>query len=810
MILSTGTVLSGRYEIQEKIGVGGMAVVYRGRDLKLERNVTVKVLKEEFTAEDDFKSRFTTEARSAARLSHPNIVNVYDVGEDNGIYYIVMEYVHGDTLKKVIKENAPLDEVVTLSIAIQMAAALANAHKNGVVHRDIKPENILISVDGTIKITDFGIARAADVSTVTMTTNAVGSVYYFSPEQARGGYVDEKSDIYSIGITMFEMLTGHVPFDGNNSIAIALKHLNNEMPDIRQYNPDVSDTIISIINKASAKKKDDRYNSSDDLLSDLKMALAEKTAIQKNKPVQPVEDVDDIKENIKENVETVAIGDAEKEAVKEETGLNDKESFIPKDEETENIADTDNISENGDEQIRVEIDGINNRKKRNIAKDASDKFEEYNKKIVISKDDDYEDDDYEEDEDDDIDYSSKSRFSRGNRKKSKSNPQPQARTYKKAVKIEDEDEDDDYYDDDDDEYYKRKEKKTIIAAVITALVIIALISFFGTKFLAGQGIFGSHSSSSSSSQEGDIEVPNFEGYTVEQAQKEAEKLGLKINVSEKDYSDMDEGKIIAQSPIKGEMVTEGATIDVAVSLGQKSFTMPNVVGEEKDKAIEEITSLGGQKPEVEYEFSDDIKEGLVMEQNPAAQTETDSSRKIVLKVSKGPEDVNVTVPNFVGKDISEVKSELAAAGLQLGSISSQESDKPKDQVIKQSVASGSEVAKDSTINFEVSKGPSDNSEEENNSNNNENNSQTQQPAEQTKTLSFTVEAPSNYADINSIPVKVLKIINGSSVEVAYDSRHALSDFPLTISVSGSGQAEIQCYIDNVYQWSQTVDFSGGN
>lgn len=808
MILSTGTILSGRYEIQEKIGVGGMAVVYRGRDLKLERNVTVKVLKEEFTAEDDFKSRFTTEARSAARLSHPNIVNVYDVGEDNGIYYIVMEYVHGDTLKKVIKENAPLDEVVTLSIAIQMAAALANAHKNGVVHRDIKPENILISVDGTIKITDFGIARAADVSTVTMTTNAVGSVYYFSPEQARGGYVDEKSDIYSIGITMFEMLTGHVPFDGNNSIAIALKHLNNEMPDIRQFNPNVSDTIISIINKASAKKKDDRYSSSDDLLSDLKMALAEKTAIQKNKPVEPINDVDDIKENIKENVETVAVGDAEQEAIKEETGI--KENFAPK-EETENTDDTDNVSENGDDQIRVEIDGINNRKKRNIAKDASDKFEEYNKKIVISKDDDYEDDDYEED-DNDIDYSSKSRFSRGNRKKAKSKPkpQPQPRTYKKAVKIEDEDEDDDYYDDDDDEYYKRKEKKTIIAAVITALVIIALISFFGTKFLAGQGIFGSHSSSSSSSQEGDIEVPNFKGYTVEQAEKEAEKLGLKINVSEKDYSDMDEGKIIAQSPIKGEMVTEGTTIDVAVSLGQKSFTMPNVVGEEKDKAIEEITSLGGQKPEIEYEFSDDVKEGLVMEQNPAAQTETDSTKKIVLKVSKGAEDVNVTVPNFVGKDISSVKSELAAAGLQLGSISSQESDKPKDQVIKQSIASGSEVAKDSVINFEVSKGPSDNSEEENNSNNNENNSQTQQPAEQTKTLSFTVEAPSNYADINSIPVKVLKIINGSSVEVAYDSKHALSDFPLSISVSGSGQAEIQCYIDNVYQWSQTVDFSGGN
>ena len=195
MNLNSGMILGGRYEIHEKIGIGGMAVVYRGRDIKLERSVTVKVLKEEFSQDEEFRTRFNTEARSAAKLSHPNIVNVYDVGEDNGIYYIVMEYIHGDTLKQVIKENAPLDEIVTLSIAIQMVSALATAHKNGVVHRDIKPQNILISVDGTIKITDFGIARAADVSTVTMTTNAVGSVYYFSPEQARGGYVDEKSDI---------------------------------------------------------------------------------------------------------------------------------------------------------------------------------------------------------------------------------------------------------------------------------------------------------------------------------------------------------------------------------------------------------------------------------------------------------------------------------------------------------------------------------------------------------------------------------------------------------------------------------------
>ncbi|MCJ7856799.1 protein kinase [Lachnospiraceae bacterium NSJ-143] len=785
MILSAGTVLSGRYEIHEKIGTGGMAVVYRARDLKLERNVTVKVLKEEFTHEEDFKSRFTTEARSAARLSHPNIVNVYDVGEDNGIYYIVMEYIHGDTLKKVIRENAPLDEVVTLSIAIQMAAALANAHKNGVVHRDIKPENILISVDGTIKITDFGIARAADVSTVTMTTNAVGSVYYFSPEQARGGYVDEKSDIYSIGITMYEMLTGHVPFDGNNSVAIALKHLNSEMPDIRQFNPDVSDAIISIIKKASAKKKDDRYNSSDDLLSDLKLALAEKTSLKKN-----ADSVSAESHNEETTLEEKAGGIVAASEIK--FGQKNQDN-ISSSEDTE--------AANDDDGIKVEING---NKKKSIAHEASEKFEEYNRKIVISKDDDYEDDDYSDDEpdyDEEIDYSLKSKS-----KRTASNRRPS----RKASRINDED---DYYNEQDDEYYRQKEKKTIIAAVITALVIIAIISFFGAKFLAGQGVIHKGSSSAGSEENtGDIEVPDFRGYTLTKAEVEAENLGLKINVAEKDYSDYDENTIITQSPEEGTMVAEGTTIDVAVSLGQKSFTMPNVVYEEKDKAIDEITSLGGQKPEIEYEFSDTIKEGLVMEQSPAAQTEIDSTKKIVLTVSKGPEDVNVIVPKFIGKDISAVKNELAAAGLQLGSISSSDSDKPKDEVISQSLDAGSEVKKDTTINFEVSKGvveqepetPDDTQTPPDDTQN------TETPDEKQGTLSFTIEAPSAYTDINSIPVKLLKIVNGSSVEVAYDDKKPLSEFPFSVNITGSGQAEIQLYIDNVYQWSQTVNFSEGN
>ena len=284
MLLNPGTVLSGRYEILEKIGSGGMANVYKAvmlghngaRVQKYEgRRVTVKVLREEFVGDEEFIERFRSEACSVARLSHPNIVRAYDVGEDGDIKYIVNEYIHGDTLKKAIKEKAPFDSRSTINVAIQIASALSQAHKAHIVHRDIKPQNILVGTDGVVKVTDFGIARAATASTMTTTANAAGSVHYFSPEQARGGYVDEKSDIYSLGITMFEMITGVLPFQGNNSVSIALMHINDELPDIRQYNPNCTRSLEGIIRKATMKKADERYASIDLLLADLIRARAE-------------------------------------------------------------------------------------------------------------------------------------------------------------------------------------------------------------------------------------------------------------------------------------------------------------------------------------------------------------------------------------------------------------------------------------------------------------------------------------------------------------------------------------------------------
>jgi len=227
-MIKIGMMIGDRYEILEKIGTGGMSDVYKAKCHKLNRYVAIKVLKQEFSENANFVSKFRIEAQAAAGLMHPNIVNVYDVGEENGIYYIVMELVEGITLKKYIEKKARLSYKEAVSIAIQVSMGIEAAHNNHIIHRDIKPQNIIISKDGKVKVTDFGIAKAATSNTIT--SNVMGSVHYTSPEQARGGYSDEKSDIYSLGITMFEMLTGRVPFNGETTVAIAIKHIQEEMP----------------------------------------------------------------------------------------------------------------------------------------------------------------------------------------------------------------------------------------------------------------------------------------------------------------------------------------------------------------------------------------------------------------------------------------------------------------------------------------------------------------------------------------------------------------------------------------------------
>ncbi len=268
-----GKVIGNRYEILEKIGEGGMATVYKARCNILKRYVAVKVLRDEFTTDEEFIRRFNTEAQSAASLTHPNIVSIYDVGHEENIYYIVMELVQGKTLKEIINEDGVLPWKWSVNIAIQVASALEMAHRNNIVHRDIKPHNIIITEDGIAKVTDFGIAKAVSNSTITAFGTTIGSVHYFSPEHARGGYTDAKSDIYSLGVVMYEMLTGRVPFDADTPVSIALKHMQEKPVEPIKLNPSIPLAINKIIMKAMEKDISLRYQSATEMLKDLSMSL---------------------------------------------------------------------------------------------------------------------------------------------------------------------------------------------------------------------------------------------------------------------------------------------------------------------------------------------------------------------------------------------------------------------------------------------------------------------------------------------------------------------------------------------------------
>lgn len=280
-------ILSERYEIIEKIGVGGMAIVYKAKDILLNRIVTIKVLREQFASDDDFVRRFRREAQSAASLSHPNIVSIYDVGKDGDTEYIVMEYVEGQNLKELIREYAPLSSEQSINLALQIARAIRHAHEHNIIHRDIKPHNILVTADGRAKVTDFGIARAVSAATVTHTGDIIGSVHYLSPEQAKGVQTNEQSDLYSLGIILYELLTGKVPYDGETPIAIALKHLQENPVPPSSLNPRISQELENVILKAIAKSPERRYQTASELIQDL-------TRVQNGEPLpmteQPLEE----------------------------------------------------------------------------------------------------------------------------------------------------------------------------------------------------------------------------------------------------------------------------------------------------------------------------------------------------------------------------------------------------------------------------------------------------------------------------------------------------------------------------------------
>lgn len=680
-MIKEGVFLGKRYEILGRIGSGGMADVYKGKDHKLNRFVAIKVLKSTYRSDETFIKKFLSEAQAAAGLMHPNVVNVYDVGQDRGLYYMVMELVEGITLKDYIQKKGKLSAKETISISIQMVTGIQAAHNCHIIHRDIKPQNIIISKDGKVKVTDFGIARATtSTATQAVTTTVMGSVHYTSPEQARGGIVDEKSDIYSAGITMYEMITGHVPFDGDSTVTVALKHLNEVIKSPAEEVPDIPYSLECIIMKCTQKLPNKRYMSCEELLQDLKHSL-----------VDPDGD------------------------------------FVVLDGVTKRMPAA--SQDTGRTTVVMSQDELNRMKNRQ------------------NYDDDY-DDDYEDDYDDDYDDYDDRRRSRydddddydDRRKKNEVN-----KDTKKIMKI-----------------------LMVVAGVVIALLIMFLVGNAVGVFKGGKGTttqqtdsemvkvpdvtgktyeeaqkelnkydLGIHKSTApsdtvakgkiisqdpadgkkvkkhttvnvviSSGEEAKMTtIPSVVGMSEADAEKALQAKNLVVKKGDPVYSDdVEQGEVVSVSPSEGAEVKEGTTVTLVISKGNQPATVPKLTGKSQSDA-EAALSQAGLSGNATEDYSDTVEEGYIISQDTDAGKEVSKGTTIGYVVSKGPKMTVVTVPDLSYKDKNTAEKLLKQAGLTPEYIGEDYSDEyPKGQVFYQSVSSGTQVEKGTTVQYMVSKG----------------------------------------------------------------------------------------------------------
>ncbi len=640
-MLNPGMILSNRYEIIELIGTGGMSEVYKAKCHVLNRYVAIKVLKPEFSSDVNFVTKFRIEAQSAAGLSHPNIVNVYDVGEDNGIYYIVMELVEGITLKEYIQKKGRLLPEQAIDFSIQIAQGLEVAHQNHTIHRDIKPQNIIVSKNGGIKVTDFGIARAA--SSNTMTANAMGSVHYISPEQARGGFSDERSDIYSLGITMYEMVTGHVPFEGENNVAVALMHIQGEMVSPREYYPDIPTSLEKIILKCTQKKAERRYLTASALIADLKR-------VQANPDIDCV-----VVPPVVPNSPTVEITSDEMKAIKEGRQMNE----APVVEETPS-----SVVE------RPDITPIIPPSKFDNLFDDDDDDDSYGDEGMTPEDDD-------DNEIEELDPKLKKIimissvavviiiailvaililkitspgglggiFSGNNKKTENSSEENSGDSTEDGSTDED-----------------TSDKATIPMVNVVGLYKTAA--------------------------EEELKKAGFTAYTIETATDDK----------------VEEGYVISQSVDEGTAIPADEKIVITISEGKEDVEVPNVTGYSDDQATTLLTEAGFVVTHG-YEYDDTVEKNKVISQSPEGKTMQKSGSTVKIIISNGKEVEEVEVPNLVGKSESKAANLLENAGLS-GKVSHANSDEvKKGQVISQDVLAGSSVEKGSTVGYVISDGP---------------------------------------------------------------------------------------------------------
>lgn len=649
-MIKTGTILGDRYEILEKIGTGGMAEVFKGKDHKLNRYVAVKVLKEEFRDNDGFVKKFKEEAQAAAGLAHPNIVNVYDVGDENGIYYIVMELVEGITLKNYIERKGRLTIKEATSIAIQVSAGLEVAHNNHIVHRDIKPQNIIISREGKVKVTDFGIAKAT--TSQTTTSSAMGSVHYASPEQARGGYVDHRSDIYSLGIVMYEMVTGRVPFDGETAVTVAVKHLQEQMVPPSKYCPEIPYSLEQIIKKCTEKSPDRRYQDIGDLMADLKQSLVDPDG-------DFVQMVD-----LDEQAKTVIMTKGTTSKVKESRRVNlSKDEDEDEDDEEE---DEDSEDDEDDEELSPTVE-----RAMTIAGVVLAVIIViimlllFSKVLGIGKKSNTDTSDSQQTEQSADEEDDSSSASQGN---TVNMPSLLGKTYAEArtvleelgLKIErGESEKSNQYS--AGQIIAQSEESGNSVKVGTT-VTVTLAAAGSTASSDGTSSTGSTTSgTTTTTTNSKVTVPSVVGKDENAAKSAITAAGLTVGtVSEASSDTVESGLVISQSPSANSETESNGKVNIVLSSGPNKKKVTDVIGHESSRAQSELAG-DGFKVEVKETYSDDMRAGLVVSTSPDRGTYVQPGSTVTITVSKGREQV--TIPSVsVGMTYEEAVEALNDAG----------------------------------------------------------------------------------------------------------------------------------------------------
>ncbi len=677
MKLDKKTVVSDRYEIIELIGVGGMANVYCAKDLKLDRKVSFKVLKEEFI-DEEFIGKFSKEARAAARIAHVNIANVYDVGNDGNIYYIVMEYVDGYTLKDIIKTKAPFTNEEVLGISIQIANALEVAHSNNIVHRDIKPQNILVTKEGGIKVTDFGIARATTSNTIT--TDTMGSVHYFSPEQARGGYVDFKSDIYSLGIIMFEMVTGKLPFDGDGVVQLAMKHINEPLPDMKELNGNISNSLEKIILKATTKNPDNRYSSAKELNNDLKMALSDESGnfvtdnnfIDEDSPTVVIkpEEMEQIK-----NMVNKTNNDKPKDKYEDKEYMS-KEKIKPS-KPTKNVErisvnkQTPSNKKNINNSAPYNIDNQNDKSIERkvtiwavvtslllvgiitgflivwVLSGGNSKVPDFTGKtweeaVSLAKDKEIYITNIKEDYDDTIKEGSviEQDIKAGEKVKKGSNVNVTLSLGNGQFKIED------YVGLDISEVYKKVESLDVdLKEEYISDDKVEIGKVVKQRPEAGSSLKPNDSltlyiSKGREEDDNNVQVPYLIGLSEKEAKNKIKSEGLSVGRVSKTESDtVEEGKVIEQSIAYGKEVSEGTAISIVVSIGKKETTTEKQTEATTQPIVEDTTTQATTVEQTESTTSQPVLKSETLVINPTLPEGTESVEVKVVKVVDGQSTV---------------------------------------------------------------------------------------------------------------------------------------------------------------------------